>query len=131
MQDARHQRNGVARIFELPQQPERRIGHWWTAAKVHASRFATWIEARSGPDPTEEPTRSVRFAEGTFASDVDNLAESAYHLAGLVDAAANVRDAAREHARTSEQESDEAEAQVLRFVREALGRGLLEPSPDS
>jgi SAM-dependent methyltransferase len=96
-------------------------------AKLHASRFATWIEARESPNLSEEPTRSVRFAEGCFASDVDSLSASAFRLAGLVDAAESVEAAAREHARTAEMDASEARTQVLRFAREALGRGLLEP----
>jgi SAM-dependent methyltransferase len=97
------------------------------AAKLRASPFAHWVEERTAPDPAERPTRAVRFAAGRFASDIDNLSESAFRLAGLVDAAESVEAAAREHALASGLDASAARAQLLRFVREALGRGLLEP----
>jgi SAM-dependent methyltransferase len=96
-------------------------------AKLRASPFAQWVEERTAPDPAQQPTRAVRFAQGRFASDIDNLSESAFRLAGLVDAAESVETAAREHARLNGLDVDAARAQMLRFVREALGRGLLEP----
>jgi hypothetical protein len=96
------------------------------AARLRASPFAHWVEERASPDPAAEPARSVRFSPGRFATDVDDLSDSGYRTAGLVHTSASVEDAAREYARTSGLESSAARAQMLRFVREALGRGLLE-----
>jgi hypothetical protein len=68
----------------------------------------------------------VRFERGRFATEIENLSESAFRLAGLIDAAASVEEAAREYARASDLDFATARAQTLRFAREALGRGLLE-----
>jgi SAM-dependent methyltransferase len=96
------------------------------AASLRASPFARWIEERPVPNPDAQPTHAVHFAAGRFASDIDNLTAGACRLTNLVDCAASVEEAAREYAHTSGLDWSTAQAQMLRFVREALGRGLLE-----
>jgi SAM-dependent methyltransferase len=96
------------------------------ATKLRSSPFARWVLTRRKPDLTEEPDYAVEFDEGRFARDVDNLSARAFRLTGLVDRAESVDQAADQHASANGLEPTEAHAQMLRFVREALGRGLLE-----
>ena len=89
----------------------------------------TWREERTGPDRELPATHTVRFPVGRFADDV-TLTEGAYQLAALVHRAPTLAAAVVALDAESREGPDSARRRLLGFVREGLGRGLLEPRSD-
>jgi len=100
------------------------------AATVRASSQARWVEERSGPDPSLEPVRSIRFSPGALGTDRE-ITEAGYALFAALEEATTVELAIERYAELCEVPPAEVRRKVLDFVREGLARGLLERWPPS
>jgi SAM-dependent methyltransferase len=94
-----------------------------SAAKVRLGASATWREERRPDD--EEPKRTLLFPEG-IASKRD-ISEPVYALLSLLHESASVAEATARYGELCGVEAGEVRPQVLGFVREMLGAGVLAP----
>ena len=96
------------------------------AAAVRCSPCTRWVDERPRPDPALAPTRLVRFGAGTVGAS-RALGEREYALLSLLDRAGSVAEAIERLADGSGGDPDALRSDVLAFVRQGLGSGLLEP----
>jgi SAM-dependent methyltransferase len=87
----------------------------------------TWVEERAVPDSSRQPKFRVVFPPGSVGTDHE-VAEAAYVLLGAFTTPRPVTEAVSHYAQACGASPEDVRAEVLGFVREALGRGLLEPS---
>lgn len=95
-----------------------------SAAKVTLGADATWREERRPGD--EEPKRTLLFPEGIATK--REISEPVYALLSLLHESASVAEATARYAELCEVDPGEVSAQVLGFVREMLGAGVLAPA---
>jgi len=96
------------------------------ASAVRCSPDGVWLDERPVPDPRTKPLRAVRFSVGQVAQD-RNFEEGEYVLLSELHAAASVGEAVERFATAARSTPDAVRAGVLRFVRQGLTTGLLEP----
>jgi hypothetical protein len=96
------------------------------ASAVRCSPDGVWIDERPVPDPRTKPLRAVRFSVGQVAQD-RNFEEGEYVLLSELHAAGSVDEAVARFATAARSTPDAVRASVLRFVRQGLTTGLLEP----
>jgi SAM-dependent methyltransferase len=96
------------------------------AARVRPARRATWVHERAEADPSAAGRHLARFARGALARDQE-LSESSLAMLATLGASSSVADAVESWAAEIEATPDEVQPDVLAFVREGLGSGLIEP----
>jgi hypothetical protein len=100
------------------------------AAHVHLHPQARWIEEREDADPNAAPVRSLRFPAGWLCGARELNDATAALLSSLI-AAPRVEAGIEAYATLCAASPGEVRRQVLDFVRESLGRGLLVAGPAS
>jgi methylase of polypeptide subunit release factors len=96
------------------------------AARVTTPPGATFVEERARPDRNDEPTVTVRIDRKWVGND-QSVSEATFALLGALDATKTVAEAVAEYAELCGVTPDDVRADVLAFVRQSLGRGLLIP----
>jgi hypothetical protein len=94
------------------------------ASAVRLPPGARWIEERSHSAPETEPHRSIRFATGWLCGPCE-VSEASAALISALDLAPTVAAAIDDYAQVCGTTASEVRVQVLDFVRQGLGRGLL------
>jgi hypothetical protein len=93
---------------------------------VRCSPCTRWVDARPRPDPALAPARRVRFGAGTVGTD-RALDEREYAVLSELDRAGSVAEAIERLAGVGGGDPHALRPDVLAFVRQGLGSGLLEP----
>src|SRR5262249_12917144 len=96
------------------------------ASAVRCSPDGVWLDERPVPDPRTKPLRAVRFSVGQVAQD-RNCEDGEYVLLAPLRAAGPVGEAGERFATAARSTPAAVGASVLRFVRQGLTTGLLEP----
>jgi SAM-dependent methyltransferase len=94
---------------------------------VRVAAGARFVEERPGNDPQGEPQRSIRFGKGALGADLE-LSEAGVALFAAIQAGPDVAGAVELFAQACGEEPAAVQTQVVAFVRDGLGRGLLSPA---
>jgi SAM-dependent methyltransferase len=99
------------------------------ASSVRVAAGARFVEERPGTDPQGEPQRSIRFGKGALGADLE-LSEAGVALFAAIQAAPSVAGAVELFAQACGEEPAAVQTEVVAFVRDGLGRGLLSPASE-
>lgn len=88
---------------------------------------ARWIEERTSPDSSIEPTCRIRFTPASPMPELE-VPATAFPLFEILGSSRSVAEAIERYAAECECPEDEVRPDVLRFVREGLARGALRPA---
>ncbi len=113
---------GLRSALDLASRPDDAV----LSSAVRWTDGTTWIEERPSPDPGTEPICRLRFPPGSPFLELE-VPAAAFRLFEILGECRSIEEAIGRYAEACSCAPGEVKDEVLRFVREGLTRGALQP----